>query len=82
MTLDTRIVDAVTRVFNVDPGAVSADLKIGDVSEWDSLGQLNLIVEIESVFGTRFDGEQLISLNSLTEIQKELADRNLLSSQV
>ena len=57
---------------------MSANLKIGDLDEWDSLGQLNLITEIESVFKTRFDGEQLISLNNLIEIQKELANRNLL----
>ena len=80
MTVDTRIVDAVARVFKVDPEVVSADLRIGDVSEWDSLGQLSLIIEIESIFGTRFDGEQLISLNSLAEIQRELTDRNLLAA--
>jgi len=78
MTLDTRIVDAAARVFKVDPHEVAADLKIGEVSEWDSLGQLSLIMEIEAVFGTTFDGDQLISLNSLAEIQRELAHRNLL----
>lgn len=77
MMLDTRIAGAVARVFNVEATEVTADLKVGDVPEWDSLGQLNLIVEIESVFGTRFDGEQLITLNSLAEIQRELTDRNL-----
>jgi len=59
---------------------VTADLRIGDVPEWDSLGQLNLIMEVESVFETRFDGGQLVSLNSLSAIQNELKNRNLLSA--
>jgi acyl carrier protein len=78
MTLDTRIADAAARVFKVDPAEVGANLKIGDVSGWDSLGQLSLIIEIEAVFGARFDGDQLISLNSLAEIQRELTRRHLL----
>ena len=79
MSLDARITDAVARVFGVNPEVVSADLRIGDVPEWDSLGQLNLIMEVESVFNTRFDGRQLISLTSLADIQNELENRNLLN---
>lgn len=79
MSLDDRITDAVARVFNLSAGGVSADLKIGDVPEWDSLGQLSLLMEVESVFETRFDGGQLISLTSLADIQNELKNRNLLS---
>lgn len=78
MTIDNKLANAVSRVLNVEPEAVTADLKIGDVPEWDSIGQLNLIVEIESVFDTMFDGEQLISLNSVVGIQRELSERNLL----
>ena len=79
MSLDTRIANAAARVLSLKPGDVSADLRIGDVPEWDSLGQLNLIMEVEWIFGTRFDGRQLISLTSLADIQKELKNRKLLS---
>jgi len=77
MSLDSRIANVVAGVFNTDPASVSPDLKIGDIAEWDSLGQLNLIIEIERTFGTKFDGEQLIVLNSLAAIQNELEYRNL-----
>jgi len=79
MSLDSRIADVVAGVFNTDPASVSPALKIGDIAEWDSLGQLNLIIEIERAFGTKFDGEQLITLNSLAEIRRELGERNLLA---
>jgi acyl carrier protein len=48
------------------------DLKMGDLEEWDSLGNFNLILAIEQKVGIQFDFDQLENLNSISEIQKAL----------
>jgi len=48
------------------------DLKMGDLEEWDSLGNFNLILAIEQKIGIQFDFDQLENLNSISEIKKAL----------
>jgi len=48
------------------------NLKIGDLDEWDSLGNFNLILAIEQNFGIQFNFDQLENLNSIAEITKAL----------
>tara|TARA_B100000900_G_C20347419_1_gene620841 strand:+ start:381 stop:611 length:231 start_codon:yes stop_codon:yes gene_type:complete len=48
------------------------DLKMGDLEEWDSLGNFNLILAIEQKAGIQFDFDQLENLNSISEIRKAL----------
>ena len=43
-------------------------LKIGDFKEWDSLGNLNLLLEIEKSFNVRFKPKELSSINSIKQI--------------
>ena len=48
------------------------DLKIGDFQEWDSLGNFNLILAIETEFQIQFDMDDLEKLTSISEIQKTI----------
>ena len=48
---------------------VAADrLALGCVPEWDSLGNMNLLMLVEETYGIRFDPEQLSRLRSLQDI--------------
>jgi len=49
-------------------------LKMGDLKEWDSLGNFNLILAIEQKYAIRFKIEDLDKLTSVKEIQKSLND--------
>lgn len=48
------------------------DLKMGDFEEWDSLGNFNLILAIETEFQIQFDMDDLEKLTSILEIQKAI----------
>ena len=50
------------------------NLKMGDLKEWDSLGNFNLILAIEQKYGIRFKIEDLDKLTSIKEIQKFIHD--------
>ena len=48
------------------------DLKMGDIDEWDSIGNFNLILAIEQKYGIRFNMEDLDNLKSVKEIKRLL----------
>jgi len=48
------------------------NLKIGDLKGWDSLGHVNLILEIEKIFKFKFGTKMFLSLQSIKKIKKNL----------
>ena len=48
------------------------NLKMGDIDEWDSIGNFNLILAIEQKYGIRFNMEDLDNLKSVKEIKRLL----------
>ena len=48
------------------------DLKMDDFEEWDSLGNFNLILAIETEFQIQFDMDDLEKLTSISEIKKAI----------
>ena len=55
------------------------ELKIGDIEEWDSLGNFNLLLSIEQTLYIQFDMESMEKLTSIEEIKKEI--ENVLSER-
>lgn len=41
-----------------------------DISEWDSLAQMEIVTELEEYFDIKFDFMDLISMDSPAEIEK------------
>lgn len=57
---------------NVFPGSLIpediSNLKIGDIDEWDSLGNFNLLLGVEEEFSVKFDIEEMATIKSIEEI--------------
>ena len=47
-------------------------LKIGSIQKWDSLGNLNLLLEIEKEFNIKFDTNTFSKIKSLKDIIREI----------
>jgi len=47
-------------------------LKLGDLKEWDSLGNFHLILEIEKVFNCRFETKVFSEIKSIKDIKENL----------
>ena len=52
-------------------------LELNSIPEWDSLGNLNLILRIEEVFGIRFSTIELSELKSIKQIEQALKNKGL-----
>ena len=48
------------------------NLKIGDLKQWDSLGNFNLLLEIEKIFNCRFDTKTFNQIKSVKDIKEHL----------
>jgi|TARA_Y100000294_G_C8257762_1_gene217470 acyl carrier protein len=48
------------------------NLKLGDLEEWDSLGNFNLLLEVEKEFNYRFDTTKFSEMKSVKDIKKNL----------
>jgi|TARA_B100001964_G_C14223740_1_gene596611 acyl carrier protein len=71
--LDNKIIQALKKTFPKSeiPKKIE-NLKIGDLKGWDSLGHVNLILEIEKIFSFKFGSKIFLSLQSIKKIKKNL----------
>lgn len=60
--------DCVIKSLRLRSDQYRADLRIGDVEQWDSVAHLDLISGLESEFGVRFGIEDMAGLTSLPEL--------------
>jgi acyl carrier protein len=51
------------------------DLKIGEVTSWDSLGHLDLVSSLETTFHVKFDIDMILELNSLEKLKEAIAKK-------
>jgi acyl carrier protein len=54
-----------------------SDLRMGDLTGWDSLGNFNLILAIETEFDIRFSMQQITEIKSVAQIIEVLATDNV-----
>ena len=60
-----QIVNIAKDIFQND---IHENTKIGDFDNWDSLGQLNLFMALESEFHLKFSHEEILTTNSIEKI--------------
>ena len=67
--ISTKIAEVLLKVFKKKFNKKNLlKLKIGDFKEWDSLGNFNLLLEIEKVFKLRFKPKDLSKITSINQI--------------
>lgn len=70
---DHKIKKALKKTFSKSkiPSKIN-NLKLGDLKEWDSLGNFHLILEIEKSFNFRFETKVFSEIKSIKDIKKNL----------
>jgi acyl carrier protein len=73
LMLDPKLVEAVARNFAIKPAEVTAKTGADNVPDWDSVGHLKLILDIEETFSVRFPARDIPTLTSAGRLQEALA---------
>jgi acyl carrier protein len=63
----------IATALNIPAGAVRADLKMGDLEQWDSVAQLDLVSAVEAAYDMTFTAEEMLELTSVAAIRARLA---------
>ena len=70
-----RFLRSVALALGVDVSSLNIDLSKKDISEWDSLGHLKLLLGLEEEFEIQFSMEEAGTLSSLQDIYNLIKTR-------
>lgn len=59
--------EAFMKALEIDADKLNADLAYGMISEWDSIGHMNLITEIEETFQIQLEPDDMMKISSYNE---------------
>ena len=67
--------DVVSKVFGVERRAVSDTTSNTTLPEWDSLGHMTLVVELEATYGVALSPDDALAMTDVAAIKRVLAGR-------
>jgi acyl carrier protein len=73
--LHDRLQEIFRQVFDSETLVIRDETTAGDVEDWDSLAQINLIVGVEERFGVRFQTSEIRSLKNVGEFKRLIAGK-------
>lgn len=62
-------------VFDDDSINVNPKMVAADVAQWDSLGNIRLMISIEEAFGVRFDTAEITGAANVGELIQAISDK-------
>ena len=74
-----RLAEIVGRVLSLDPSTITDGTSSRESPRWDSVGHLNLVLEVEAEFGVRFSAEEIPELVAVGKIRETLLRMGALS---
>jgi acyl carrier protein len=72
MKLEERLAAIFDKAFGLDKSNFSLNLAPEDVSSWDSIGHMNLVMELEKEFGQQFEVDEIMEMSSTAKIAEIL----------
>ncbi|MBD5189867.1 MAG: acyl carrier protein [Bacteroidales bacterium] len=76
MSISSKIKEIIAETLHISPESVTDDLSIGGIPQWDSMGNIAVISAIEEKFDIEIPIEDLIDLNSVRSLVKEIEKIN------
>lgn len=69
--MEQKVLEILQRVFNLD--SVDESCSQETCGNWDSMGQLNLVVELESEFDVELEPEEIGEMKSFRDVVQILS---------
>lgn len=76
--MDERLEKIVREVFDIAAETIDGDWTSDDIPDWDSVGHLNLIMEVEKEFNIKVEIEEMFEIEKLADIVKILKKKEAL----
>tara|TARA_B100001027_G_C15987457_1_gene206800 strand:+ start:135 stop:374 length:240 start_codon:yes stop_codon:yes gene_type:complete len=59
-----KYISSFTDALGVDEAVVNENLKYNEIPEWDSIGHMSLISNLEEAFGISFETDDIVDFSS------------------
>jgi acyl carrier protein len=66
--LTEQVCDLLASALQVPVEAVTADLGFGDLPQWDSMGHMEVMMQLEERFGVEVSADTIAALTSVSAI--------------
>lgn len=66
--MDSRLEQVIRRVFLIESDTIDENWTSDEIPDWDSVGHLNLIMEIEKEFNIKIEIEEMFEVEKLGDI--------------
>ena len=77
MSNQERLCNVFSSLFGISPQEVTEDLSQDSVERWDSLGTVNLVVELEKEFDVKFDLMEIVGFKTVGIVKSTLAEKGV-----
>jgi acyl carrier protein len=74
--LDKRLEKVIREVFDIEAEVLDENWTSDDIPDWDSVGHLNLIMEIEKEYGIKVEIEEMFEIERLGDIHRLLQKKS------
>lgn len=71
--MENKVLEILKEVFELD--SVDSTCSQSTCDSWDSMGQLNLVAELEDVFAVSLEPEEIGTMKSFNDIIRILKDK-------
>ena len=72
-----KLISSVAGILDVSIDVINENSSRDNVLQWDSLAMVDLITELEIVFGVQFDIHEIAEFNSVEKIKLSLEDKGV-----
>jgi acyl carrier protein len=67
-----KLIECFVRTFGVEPEKVTLELAYQSIPQWDSVGHMALVAEIESTFDVTLDTNDIIGMSDMRKAMEIL----------
>ena len=72
--MEDKIIELIARVLNVPVGDVTLETEIGELDEWDSLRNVQIIAQLEKEFEVKITPDMIMDLEDVSDIISLIKD--------
>lgn len=66
--MEDKIIELIARVLNVPKDDVTLETEIGELDEWDSLRNVQIIAQLEKEFEVKITPDMIMDLEDVSDI--------------
>ena len=73
--IKNKVCEIVAGICNVEVSEVNENSTVGDFPQWDSVGHLSILSQVEEAFDISFEPEEMMEMEDVSDIVKTVTEK-------